>query len=231
MKNKYCVCQIFKPRIVFQAFALLMSPHCKPDEVLVLHGGTALHLGVTAAEGISQPFDLNRHNDEIIQCQLSFPWIKFCQEILYELRREPVAHLLEGLGELSLVYLPTPVTIIPLKHGLPLVYILEQLPEFVDVDGASQVAIKHVYHHLAGLLAELTHVSISQGPAQLLCINLSTVILINCLKPLSNLGIHLLCRGTSVLTWWSSSTRIPTTSWCTWISSTWISRHVYEISL
>merc|ERR1719425_155515 len=240
MKYKYSVNMLdIVSKNSLPSFGLLMSPHGKPSEVLVLRGGTALHLGVTAAERVSQPLDLYRHNDEIIQCQLSFPWVKFCQEILYELRREPVAHLLECLGELSLVYLPTPVTIIPLKHRLPLVYVLEQLPEFVDVDGACQVTVKHVYHHLAGLLAELAHVPISQSLAQLLSINLSTVILIHCLEPLSNLGIRLLCRGTSILTRRSSSTRISTTrctssriptSWlstwcpCSRISTTWSSR-------
>ena len=36
-----------------------MSTHGKPNEVLILHGGAALHLSVTAAEGVSQPLYLH----------------------------------------------------------------------------------------------------------------------------------------------------------------------------
>jgi len=166
MKNKYFVnISDYLSLNCLASFRSLMSTHGKPNEVLILHGGAALHLGVTAAEGVSQPLDLDRHYDEIIQCQLSFSRVEFSQEILYKLRREPVAHLLESLSEFSLVNLTTPIAVISFKHCLPLVYILEQLPEFVDVNGASQVGIKHVYHHLAGLLAELAHVPISQSLA------------------------------------------------------------------
>ena len=45
----------------------------------------------------------------------------------------PVAHLLESLGELSLISLSTPVTIIAFKHTLPLLDVLEQLPKLIDI--------------------------------------------------------------------------------------------------
>ena len=61
----------------------------------------------------------------------------------------------------------------------------------MDVDGPRLVLIKHIDHHPARLLTEVAHVPVDQGTLQLLCINLSTPVLVHSLEPLSNLRVHL----------------------------------------
>ena len=93
----------------------------------------------------------------------------------------PVSHALEGIiyfikGQCSFL-----VSVKALKHPLPLIYVSEQLSKLLDVNSSCHVGVKHVDHHSARLLAELGHVPISKSLPELSSINVSTVILVNCL--------------------------------------------------
>ena len=64
-----------------------------------------------------------------------------------------------------------------LKHPLPVINVVEQLPELVDIDGAGPVGVEHVDHQATRLLAEHRHVPVSQGLAELYGVNMATIIL------------------------------------------------------
>merc|ERR1719430_1505469 len=166
------------------------------------------HLPVATSERISEPLDLNTSNNEVVQGHSPCFLIILQQQILDKGGAEPVPHLGECLGELSLLNIPTSVLINCLKHPLPLVDVRKQGSELMDVDGARLVLVEHVDHHPACLLTEVAPVAIDQSLLQLLCINLPTPILVNSSEPLSNLRVHLLLlRGstvTLVLGGWSS---------------------------
>ena len=48
------------------------------------------------------------------------------------------------------------------EHVSPLIDIVEQLSKLNNINGAAHVLVEHADHHLAGLLAELGHVSINK---------------------------------------------------------------------
>ena len=75
---------------------LLVGSHSYTDKVLVLELSLTPHLPVAGAEGVSEPLDLHRGHDEVVQGQLAVARIVLRQQVLDEGGGEAVAHLLEG---------------------------------------------------------------------------------------------------------------------------------------
>ena len=89
----------------------------------------------------------------------------------------PVSHALKSCHEILLGKSPLLVLVIILEHSLPVINVVEQFPKLMYVDGAGPICVEHVDHHPARLLAEHGHVAVSKGRAELLGVNLATVIL------------------------------------------------------
>ena len=89
----------------------------------------------------------------------------------------PISHTLKSCHKILLGKSPFLVLVKILEHSLPVVNVIEQLAELVDVNGAGPICVEHVDHHPARLLAEHGHVAVSKGQAKLFGVNLATVIL------------------------------------------------------
>ena len=96
---------------------LLVRPQRQADEVLVLHDGLAAHLTVPRPEAVRQPLDVDADHDEVVE-------------------GEPVAHLLEGLGQLRVLDESAPVSV-------------DTLGELLNVDLTRLVPVEHVHHYPA----------------------------------------------------------------------------------
>ena len=94
-----------------------MRPKRQADEILILHDGLAAHLAVPRPEGVRQPLDVDADHDEVVE-------------------GEPVAHLLEGLGQLRVLDESAPVSV-------------DTLGELLNVDLTRLVPVKHVHHYPA----------------------------------------------------------------------------------
>ena len=82
---------------------LLVRPQRQADEVFVLHDGLAAHLAVPRLEAVRQPLD-------VVEGEPPRLGVVLCQDVLDEDGGEPVAHLLEGLGQLRVFNESAPVT-------------------------------------------------------------------------------------------------------------------------
>ena len=47
-------------------------------------------------------------------------------------------------GQLLVLYEPGPIAVYALKSRIPLVYVIEQVSELVDVDRTASVSVKHI---------------------------------------------------------------------------------------
>merc|ERR1719507_1898462 len=196
-----------------------VSSHGQSDEVLVGKSCASSHVPVATSERVSEPLDLNTGNDEIVQSHPPGFLVIFQQQILDKCGTEPISHLSESLSEFCHFYESTPILVNCLKHPFPLIDVREEGTKLMDVDRPRLVLIKHIDHHPARLLTEVAHVPVDQRTLQLLCINLSTPVLVHSLEPLSNLRAHLLMlrRGSSRVALLRSSSRISLL--CCWAPS------------
>ena len=92
-----------------------MRPQRQADEVLVLHDGLAAHLAVPRPEGVRQPLDVDADHDEVVE-------------------GEPVAHLLEGLGQLRVLDESAPVSVDTLEQSFSLEDISIMLGHLISKD-------------------------------------------------------------------------------------------------
>ena len=107
-----------------------MRPQRQADEILVLHDGLAAHLAVPRPEGVRQPLDVDADHDEVVE-------------------GEPVAHLLEGLGQLRVLDESAPVSVDTLEQSFSLIDEVEQAGELLNVDLTRLVPVEHVHHYPA----------------------------------------------------------------------------------
>ena len=66
----------------------------------------------------------------------------------------PITHTLKSCHKILLGKSPFLVLVKILEHSLPVVNVIEQLPELVDINGACPVCVEHIDHHPTRLLAE-----------------------------------------------------------------------------
>ena len=89
---------------------LLVRPQRQADEVFVLHDGLAAHLAVPRLEAVRQPLHVDADHDEVVEGEQPRLGVVLGQDVLDEGGGEPVAHLLEGLGQLRVFNESAPVT-------------------------------------------------------------------------------------------------------------------------
>ena len=113
-----------------------MRPQRQADEVLVLHDGLAAHLAVPRPEAVRQPLDVDADHDEVVEGEPPRLGVVLGQDVLDEGGGEPVAHLLEGLGQLRVLDESAPVSV-------------DTLGELLNVDLTRLVPVEHVHHYPA----------------------------------------------------------------------------------
>ena len=106
---------------------LLVRPQRQADEVLVLHDGLAAHLAVPRPEGVRQPLDVDADHDEVVEGEPPRLGVVLGQDVLDEGGGEPVAHLLEGLGQLRVLDESAPVSVDTLEQSFSLIDEVEPL--------------------------------------------------------------------------------------------------------
>ena len=142
---------------------LLMSSYRKSKEVLVGEDSLAPPLHVPPLKRLSESPQLSQDHDEIIQVQSPAPGVILYQDILQNIksvsiyidlvsdldkcRWEVVTQLPQSLSELSTVNRAGAIPVISLEHSPPLLNVIEQTDELIDVDGATVVVVKHTDQH------------------------------------------------------------------------------------
>ena len=66
-----------------------MGAEGEPHEVLVLHGGRAVHGSVSGPEAVCQPLDLDADHNEVVQGQSPLPGAVLGHQVLCKCRSEP----------------------------------------------------------------------------------------------------------------------------------------------
>ena len=71
MSSDHCV--LLRYSCLYYLYCLFVGAKGEAHEVLVLHGGGAVHGGVPGPEAVRQSLDLDAHYDEVVQGQSTFP--------------------------------------------------------------------------------------------------------------------------------------------------------------
>ena len=71
-----------------------MGAEGEPHEVLILHGGGAVHEFVSGSEAVCQPLDLDADHDEVVLAQSPLLGTELGQQVLCKCRSELVSHAL-----------------------------------------------------------------------------------------------------------------------------------------
>lgn len=146
-------------------------------------------LRVLLAEGVGEALNLHAQNDELVDGDfLAVRCVVDGNQKLHELLRKPESHLGQRLHQLLLFDGTALIAIVSLETVQPLIYVIEELLELVDVDGSAAIGIEHGNHQCASLIGEIRSFAIHQRRLKLLRVDLSASVFIDLAKKVLHIG-------------------------------------------